>query len=271
MSQFPFSIRTLPTFAWRCSILVAGCMPFGFAVAAADDQTPRLYSLATVLLVGAGGLALGALAALFLIGRKRGEMRTLQEESNHLRNELEAIAISDTLTGLFNRRYMDAQLKMALSYARRQQIPLSIVLANVDLFKSINDDHGHQRGEQVLKGVATAIQSVLRDEDIACRYGGEEFMLILPSTDLTGSIKCAERLRAQVQSKALSNIKVTVSVGVASTESHADLNVEQLIERAEKALYAAKVRGGNMVVSEADDIDAVQMPHRHGEHPPYLH
>ena len=271
MSRFPFSIHSLPTFARHCGILLAVFAPFDFAAAAAMDQTSQLYSLTTLLLLGGGCLVLGALAATLLISKKSGEMHSLRGEVDRLRNELEAIAISDALTGLFNRRYMDAQLKMALSYARRQQIPLGVVLADVDLFKSINDDHGHQRGDLVLKGVATAIQSVLRDEDIACRYGGEEFMLILPSTDLTGAIKCAERLRAQVQSKALSGIKVTVSVGVASTESHADLSVEDLIERAERALYAAKLRGRNMVVSEADDIDTIQIPHRHGELPPYLH
>lgn len=271
MNSFPLSIRPSALLAWGCGVLPAVLVPIGFAAAAEPDPAPGFTTLATVFLIAVACILPVSFAAFVVLRKKNHELRTLQDEVNRLRHELGAIAITDALTGLFNRRYMDAQLKMALSYARRRHLPLSIVIADIDLFKSINDEHGHQRGDQILKGVATAIQSILRDEDIACRYGGEEFMLILPSTDLADGISCAERLRTQVESKALSGIKVTVSIGVASTASHADRGSEDLIERANKALYAAKVRGRNLVVSEADDIGAVQMPRRHAGHPPHPH
>lgn len=271
MSTSLRSIRPTAIPAWASGALLAITAQTGFANPANPDQVPGTYSLVTLILVALACSASVIIAALALLAKKNQVLRAAQDEASALRKELEAIAITDSLTGLYNRRYMDAQLKMALSYARRRHMPLGIAIVDVDLFKSINDEHGHQRGDQVLKGVATAVQGVLRDEDLACRYGGEEFMLILPSTNLPGAAACAERLRSLVESKGLCGLKVTVSIGVASTEAHADLTAEELIERAEKALYAAKLHGRNVVISEADDIGALQMPHKYGASSTSIH
>lgn len=257
--------------AWVFGALLAIAAQSSVANPADPGQAPGAYSLLTLVLVGAACSAAVIIAVLVILAKKNQALRAAQDEAASLRKELESIAITDSLTGLYNRRYMDAQLKMALSYARRRRMPLGIAIVDVDLFKAINDEHGHQRGDQVLKGVATAVQGVLRDEDVACRYGGEEFMLILPSTNLAGATTCAERLRSLVESKGLCGLKVTVSIGVASTEAHADLTAEELTERAEKALYAAKLHGRNLVMSEADDIGALQMPHKYGASSTSIH
>ncbi len=264
------SIRPTAIVAWRFGALLVLLAPAGFA-AVTSNPMQGFYSLTTLILIAGACAALVAGAALFILAKKNRTLEAVQDEVKLLRSELEAIAITDPLTGLFNRRYMEAQFKMALSYARRQRRPLSIALADVDFFKSINDEHGRQRGDLVLKGVATTVQGVLRDEDIACRYGSKKFMLILPSTDLAGATICAERLRSLVESKGLSGLKVTVSIGVVSTDSHPDFSAESLIEWAHKALYAAKQRGRNLVVSEADDIGTLQVPHKYGKSSTYIH
>ena len=246
--------------------------PAGIALAA---DTPAVasppYTLWTIFQIAGACAGLTATVFLFFLKQKNRELRERQEEVNRLRSELDAISITDSITGLFNRRYMDAQLKMALSYARRQHVPVSIAIAGIDLFKSISDTQGHQRGELILKGVATAIKSVLRDEDIACRYSEEEFMLILPSTTLAGAVQCAERLRAKVEADMLAGLKVTLSVGVASTETHADLTAEDLIASTGKALSAAKNHGRNVVLSEADDIGAMPMRSKQSEPHQYIY
>jgi len=223
------------------------------AAAPLATLNPRaMYSGGALFEAALTGLALAGLIALIVVARKNREIRARVEQVNRLKEQLDTISVSDSLTGLYNRRYMDEQLKMALSYAKRQQLPLTIAVADIDLFKSVNDKYGHPRGDSVLRDFAALIKPMLRDEDIASRYGGEEFILILPGTELAGGVMCAERLRAMVEHKGLNALSLTVSVGVASTEFYADRTADELITRAEQALYAAKDRGRNLVVSETD-------------------
>lgn len=229
----------------------------GFAAPLAAQADGAKYSGVTLLEAVLAGLALAALIALIIAARKNREIRAKEDQVNQLKAQLETISVSDALTGLYNRRYMDEQLKMSLSYAKRQQAPLTIAVADIDLFKSVNDKYGHQRGDSVLRDFAAIIRPLLRNEDIASRYGGEEFILILPGTELASGVTCAERLRSAVEHKGLNALSLTVSVGVASTEFYADRTADELMDRAEKALYAAKDRGRNLVVSEAD-IDTVR-------------
>lgn len=224
----------------------------GFAAPLGARPDGALYSGAVLFEAGLAGFALAALIALIIIVRKNQGIRARVDQVNQLKAQLETISVSDSLTGLYNRRYMDEQLKMALSYAKRQQSPLTIAVADIDLFKSVNDRYSHQRGDSVLRDFAALILPLLRNEDIASRYGDEEFILILPGTDLAGGVTCAERLRSTVEHKGLNALSLTVSVGVASTEFFADRTADELINRAEKALYAAKDRGRNLVVSEVD-------------------
>lgn len=246
----PSTFRVLTRVVLGPTLLFFATRSFAAPLAAPADSA--LYSGGALLEAALSGLALAALIAMTIIARKNREIRARADQVNQLKVELETVSVSDSLTGLYNRHYMDEQLKMALSYAKRQQSPLTIAVADIDLFKSVNDKYGHQRGDSVLRDFAAILKPLLRDEDIASRYGGEEFILILPGTELAGGVTCGERLRAAVEHKGLNALSLTISVGVASTEFYADRTADELIDRAEQALYAAKDRGRNLVVSETD-------------------
>jgi len=159
----------------------------------------------------------------------------------------EKLAITDRLTGLANRRGAEIVLKREVTRARRYGSLLSLVLFDIDHFKALNDVHGHAFGDLVLRHVARTIGTLPRDSDVAARWGGEEFLLILPATNLTGARTCAERVRSAVE--ALTFPKggpVTLSAGVAELEGKEDL--ESVLRRADDNMYAAKRAGRNRVV-----------------------
>ena len=166
-------------------------------------------------------------------------------------------ATLDALTGFYNRRQLEERIKQEVSGAKRKNQPLCAIMTDIDFFKSVNDTYGHAVGDLVLKTVAQIIKSELRDYDIAGRYGGEEFTVLLPSTDIANAKMVAERLRKAVEKKKIDiskivpdapskYINVTISLGVYSfiTED----NGETLIQKADKALYNAKSNGRNKVI-----------------------
>jgi diguanylate cyclase (GGDEF)-like protein len=166
-----------------------------------------------------------------------------------LNDELERLVGVDALTGLSNRRQITGDLTRAVSAAHRHDTELSILLIDVDHFKAVNDTQGHQTGDRALAGIACAIEDALRREDLVGRWGGEEFLAILPATDLDGAIVVAERIRTRVeQLEILTDDSVasgfTVSIGVAACSRE---GVDRLLERADSALYAAKDAGRNRV------------------------
>lgn len=169
-----------------------------------------------------------------------------------LRQLFEA-SVTDALTGAFNRDHLDSQLKSELSYARRHKTEVSLVLFDVDHFKKVNDTYGHQAGDQVLIQIAQTISRMVRNEDVFARYGGEEFAVVVRAIGLLGAASLAERLRVAVAALAIPNergtIKVTISLGVASSAALEDLRPENLIKVADERLYAAKHAGRNRVVS----------------------
>ncbi|MGD2131865.1 MAG: PleD family two-component system response regulator [Maricaulaceae bacterium] len=161
------------------------------------------------------------------------------------------MAVTDQLTGLHNRRYLNSQLTELISSAHGEGKSVAVIIADIDHFKQINDAHGHDAGDVVLREFAGRLAINVRAIDAACRYGGEEFVVIMPDADLDAARSVAERIRRAVQDKPISAAKgveldVTVSLGVASLEPGDDLN--RLIKRADQALYAAKQRGRNRVV-----------------------
>jgi two-component system, cell cycle response regulator len=184
-----------------------------------------------------------------VIARVRAAARTkaLQDELRQRNAELDRISRTDPLTGLANRRHLDEQLLAQQRSAERHGHAVSVALIDVDRFKAINDTYGHASGDDVLHEVARRLRMSARTEDIVGRWGGEEFLIILPYCDPESSLSSAERFREAVAGRPVTTrdrdvIPVTVSVGCATGPD------EHLVERADVALYAAKDRGRNCTV-----------------------
>jgi two-component system, cell cycle response regulator len=181
--------------------------------------------------------------------------RSQRELKNKLRVALEYSA-HDALTGLFNRRYFERRLREESAHARRHRRPFAIIIVDLDHFKVINDTCGHEHGDRVLCHVAEQITKSLREDDVACRYGGEEFVVLLRGTEGTAARVVANRVRASVASSGLKlgpkqeTRIVTLSGGVAAADDRNDYNVEGIVDRADKALYRAKAAGRNRVEVE---------------------
>jgi diguanylate cyclase (GGDEF)-like protein len=164
----------------------------------------------------------------------------------------------DPLTNLNNRRWLDENLPKLLNRFNRDGKPLSLIMIDIDHFKLVNDNNGHLIGDEVLALVAKEITDSLRPTDFGCRFGGEEFLAILPDSDLEGSAIAAERLRVSVE-KAFNRLHkekelplITISSGVATSYEH--ISTKELIENADKALYEAKDSGRNKVVKSKSNI-----------------
>jgi two-component system, cell cycle response regulator len=164
-------------------------------------------------------------------------------------------AIIDGLTGLYNRRYMESHLNTLVQTSRASGRPLSILVADIDFFKRINDSYGHDAGDVVLREFASRFRRNTRGIDMACRMGGEEFVIIMPDTVIARAFQVGERLRACIaaepfQANSETRLRVTASVGLATMENRDD-TAEALFKRADLALYAAKRDGRNRVVADA--------------------
>jgi len=173
------------------------------------------------------------------------------EKINDLQEKLREQANRDSLTGLFNRRYLDGTLEREMARSRREGVPLSMLLIDIDHFKSVNDSHGHQAGDEVLRVFSQLLLEHARAEDIVCRYGGEEFLLVLPKMPLGVARERAAQLLAMFQAQTVSfgdlRIRTTVSIGISATPDHAD-SADALIRHADDALYQAKRAGRNRVM-----------------------
>jgi diguanylate cyclase (GGDEF)-like protein len=184
--------------------------------------------------------------------RTIAEHLSLAVANLNLRETLRIQSIRDPLTGLFNRRYMEESLERELRRALRKEFFLSVLMVDIDHFKTFNDAWGHEAGDAVLRELAALFQKQLRAEDIACRYGGEEFLLVLPEADLEAARKSAERLLNGVRSMQISHYgrimkDLTLSVGIACYPEYAT-TPEGLIHAADVALYRAKENGRNQCV-----------------------
>jgi diguanylate cyclase (GGDEF)-like protein len=162
-----------------------------------------------------------------------------------LLKELERLSITDALTNVFNRRHLDATLKLELNRARETGASLAVVMYDVDFFKKFNDTYGHDQGDRVLKMAGQVMNETVRQYDVACRYGGEEFTVILPSTDAEGAMYFAERLRKNIEAMTVDGLKVTISLGVACFPTIEAGSPEALIEAADAAMYKSKEAGRN--------------------------
>jgi two-component system cell cycle response regulator len=193
-----------------------------------------------------------------LTARVRTQLRK-KRYSDRLRHNVQLsleMAITDQLTGLHNRRYMARHLDNLIGNAKRNERPLAFVIMDIDHFKSVNDSHGHDIGDEVLKEFAGRIAANVRGIDLACRYGGEEFVVVMPDTDVNFAYTIAERLRQSIEanpvriSRAPGLLNVTISIGIARMEGQDD-TADTLLHRADQALYRAKRAGRNRVVADA--------------------
>lgn len=167
--------------------------------------------------------------------------------------ELRRLATTDPLTESLNRRSLMLQAKEEVARARRYRRPLSLLMLDLDHFKSINDQYGHDIGDEALKETARRCSEMLRHSDLFGRYGGEEFLIVLPEADIQQALTTAERLRAALEAQPVSlaegTLSLTISIGCASLWVGADDNLDQLLKRADIALYQAKASGRNRVES----------------------
>ena len=211
--------------------------------------------LARALDIGANDYLMRPVDNQELVARVRTQLRR-KRYADRLREHVSrsmALAVTDPLTGLFNRRYMTSHLESTLNRASETGKPASLMVLDIDFFKSINDSLGHGAGDAVLRDFAGRIGRNIRGFDLACRYGGEEFVVVMPDTDGRTACMVAERLRRAMATETFDvgtgpPIDLTVSIGVAASQGPGETS-EQLIERADKALYAAKHEGRNRVIA----------------------
>lgn len=175
------------------------------------------------------------------------------EQLNALNNKLLALATTDDLTNVHNRRFIQQELQRSLSLAARVFSQTSLLFIDVDLFKKINDDQGHLAGDDALIRVANNIQSQCRNSDIVGRWGGEEFAVILPTTDADGAKKVAEAIRKNIEAENILNASLTVSIGISTllppqVNETPQLLIERLFKQADQAVYQAKEAGRNRCV-----------------------
>jgi diguanylate cyclase len=191
-------------------------------------------------------------------------------EINNLQQSLEAIrteSLTDPLTGLGNRKYFDRSIETAVETALANGEPLSLLMFDIDHFKSFNDSFGHLTGDQVLRLVGMSLKQTIKGQDITARYGGEEFAVVLPNTAIRQALTVADHIRCTVMAKELKKKstgeilgRVTISVGVSMLRP--DDDTDSLIERADACLYIAKRNGRNRVVCEVDPEYAAEIRRR---------
>lgn len=193
-----------------------------------------------------------------LLARVRTQVRK-KRYSDRLRDNVQMsieMAITDSLTGLHNRRYMEMHLAGLVEQAHARGKPLTVLVLDIDYFKAINDTYGHDAGDDVLREFGTRVRKSVRGIDLACRYGGEEFVIVMPETDLSVAAMVAERLRRRVAGEPFfvagrnEGLDVTISVGIAGIEGSDD-TAAMLLKRADQALYRAKRDGRNRVAAAA--------------------
>jgi len=181
-----------------------------------------------------------------------GETIKLALSNLKLRDELRQQAIHDPLTDLFNRRYLEETLPRDLYQAQRRNAPLSVVMLDLDGFKQFNDSYGHGAGDALLREFGRILRAHLRKSDISCRYGGDEFLLVLPDSSVTDTQDRLEEIRTALKKLQIRYGEqmldmITLSAGITQTPEHG-ITASELLQTADKAMYAAKQAGGDRIV-----------------------
>lgn len=251
-------------FVFVAVILAAGVIIFHaydllFSIAQGLGHSDRFGDIAYLskLLFGAGLLlATGLFFGLFFIFplirrqvREENKLRAMTESLSAHSRTLERAALTDSLTGMQNRRYFDDALKEYLDEFRRVNRPVGLMIVDLDHFKQINDTHGHDVGDEVLKAVGNCLKDMTRYHDVVARLGGEEFAVVAPNMDMEMMVRFAERIRKAISGMAIVSgnvrLKITASVGLAIWDRREPAEV--LYKRADQQLYQAKKTGRNRV------------------------
>ena len=200
------------------------------------------------------------------ISNREDDLRNRSLELEQLRLDLESqnatlaeIASRDALTGLKNRRYFHDSFELQFSLAVRAQLPISLMMIDVDDFKAFNDQFGHPAGDEVLREVSMILRSCVREHDVVARYGGEEFAILLPATDAEASLILAERLRQTIASQPWMLRPITISLGIATPDAAASQPAD-LIDQADRALYHSKALGRDRSTHTRDLRDSILQP-----------
>ncbi|MGC1465784.1 MAG: PleD family two-component system response regulator [Pseudolabrys sp.] len=224
------------------------------AIAEADNNAKLMRGLE----IGVNDYLIRPIDKNELLARVRTQIKK-KRYTERLRDNMQMsieMAITDALTGLFNRRYMETHLGTLVEQAAARGKPISVFILDIDYFKSINDGHGHDAGDDVLREFALRIRKSIRNIDLACRYGGEEFVVVMPETDMAVATMVAERLRRRIASEPFAiqqgsnHLNVTISVGIAAMNAPNE-TAAAILKRADQALYRAKRDGRNRVVPDA--------------------
>jgi diguanylate cyclase (GGDEF)-like protein/PAS domain S-box-containing protein len=228
-----------------------------------EEGNKRTFMVNGAPILDGAGKTRGALATfddVTLIEKQNTELQSMltnleksRDEIRRQNQELQVLATQDPLTRCLNRRAFYERFEVEFNRAQRYGHNFSCVMVDIDHFKSINDKYGHPVGDKVLQKVSSILRSCMRDSDVVCRYGGEEFCIILPQTDTQGGLVNAERIRRAIAAKSFSGIRVTVSLGVSSFDSM-PANPSDLLSQSDKALYAAKRKNRNRVVCYSEEI-----------------
>jgi two-component system cell cycle response regulator len=204
------------------------------------------------------------------IGNTILKFSMLDELEEHALTQLFELTIRDPLTRAYNRRYLTAHLQSELAFSARRDLPLALLMVDIDHFKHINDTYGHGLGDVVLQLVAASIQRLLRPYDALCRYGGEEFVVVARDSSSRNAEILAERIRRHIEALSFDvpggRARVTVSIGVVSWSAQAGADVGALIQAADEALYEAKNAGRNRVRSSAARSSPTLAPRPGGPH-----
>lgn len=244
-----FLAASLAYFLCYLSVFAINVWPYPFAFEARSEW---LVLITLALLLLQISLIGGFISSL------RRTLRRTNRELNDAMHKISDMAVRDELTGIFNRRRLMDVLKVEAARTARSGTLFSVCLFDLDFFKQVNDQRGHMVGDRVLVAIADAIDNVVRDIDTFGRFGGEEFLLIMPLTDLTAAARVAERIRRQVSEMELVDdagvtFRVTVSIGVATCLPETITDTNALLRRADRALYLGKSGGRNRVVFADDD------------------
>jgi two-component system, cell cycle response regulator len=208
--------------------------------------------------IGVNDFLIRPIDRLEMLARVRTQVRR-RRYTERLRDNVQMsieMAITDALTGLHNRRYMETHLSTLVEQAGLRSKPLAVLVLDIDYFKSVNDTHGHDAGDDVLREFSQRLKKSIRGIDLACRYGGEEFVVVMPETDMAVATMVAERLRRRIACepfpvcRGANAVEITISIGLAARASVND-TAANILKRADQALYRAKRDGRNRVVAYA--------------------